>query len=213
MSHQLKTSWTVWHHSKLVKDQHWGSSMNKVCDFSTLEEFWIKSAQCFNPSAYFAAAHAFEVDGINAISVFKEGIRPEWEDPANLFGAELVCRTSLDPGLLDLYWEIIVLALIGESIDSNDSVCGCRLVDKTNKGNIMFKIEIWLRTQDLDAADNIKKRILKSLSSHGKCDTHNTPKYSKNYGIGLGLLLPSLNQKQDPKEFWATFLEELLIMD
>jgi hypothetical protein len=35
--------------------------------------------------------------------------------------------------LLDQYWDNLVLALIGEMIDDSDEVCGCRVVDKSNK--------------------------------------------------------------------------------
>ena len=34
---------------------------------------------------------------------------------------------------LDTYWENLVLALIGETIDVGDEICGCRVVDKSSK--------------------------------------------------------------------------------
>ena len=40
---------------------------------------------------------------------------------------------SFQPDQLDIYWENLVLALIGETIDDADEVCGCRVVDKSTK--------------------------------------------------------------------------------
>ena len=37
------------------------------------------------------------------------------------------------PEQLDIYWENLVLALIGETIDEGDEICGCRVVDKSAK--------------------------------------------------------------------------------
>ena len=42
-------------------------------------------------------------------------------------------RKSFQPDQLDVYWENLVLALIGETIDIGDDICGCRVVDKSSK--------------------------------------------------------------------------------
>lgn len=42
-------------------------------------------------------------------------------------------RKSFLPEQLDIYWENLVLALIGETIDEGDEICGCRVVDKSAK--------------------------------------------------------------------------------
>jgi Eukaryotic initiation factor 4E len=42
-------------------------------------------------------------------------------------------RKSFQPEQLDIYWENLVLALIGETIDEGDEICGCRVVDKSAK--------------------------------------------------------------------------------
>ena len=51
--------------------------------------------------------------------MFKKGIRPEWEDPMNRTGAEFTCRKTMQPEVLDGYWENLVLGLIGETIDAD----------------------------------------------------------------------------------------------
>jgi hypothetical protein len=44
-----------------------------------------------------------------------------------------ICRKSFTPDQLDVYWENLVLSLLGETIDDGDEVCGCRVVDKSPK--------------------------------------------------------------------------------
>ena len=40
-------------------------------------------------------------------------------------------RKLYQPDQVDIYWENLVLALIGETIDEGDEICGCRVVDKS----------------------------------------------------------------------------------
>ena len=112
-----------------------------------------------------------EVEGrtIEAFSIFKKGIRPEWEDTANRTGGELTCRKSFQPEQLDVFWENLVLALIGETIDEGDEICGCRVVDKSvGKGKgpsrCMYKLELWLRTGNGELADKLRTRMLDALT-------------------------------------------------
>jgi hypothetical protein len=111
-----------------------------------------------------------ELEGrtIDAFSVFKKGIRPEWEDPANRSGSELSFRKAMHMEQLDSYWENLVLGLIGETIDDGDEICGCRVVDKSKKGpnagRAMFRIELWLRSHNQDSAEKIKMRMIDALT-------------------------------------------------
>ena len=40
-------------------------------------------------------------------------------------------RKLFHPEQLDVFWENLVLALIGETIDEGDEICGCRVVDRS----------------------------------------------------------------------------------
>ena len=51
---------------------------------------------------------------IKAFGVFKKGIEPRWEDPANIKGSELVVSKSFNLEALNLYWENLVFGLIGK---------------------------------------------------------------------------------------------------
>ena len=97
---------------------------------------------------------------IDAFSLFKKGIKPAWEDQANKKGGELLCRKTMTVDALDTYWENLVLGLIGETVDEQDEICGCRVVDKSKKGNrMMFRLEIWTRTGNSELAERMKQRL------------------------------------------------------
>lgn len=105
---------------------------------------------------------------IDAFSLFKKGIKPAWEDPANKSGGELLCRKTMSVDALDTYWENLVLGLIGETIDEQDEICGCRVVDKSKKGNrMMFRLEIWTRSGNVKLAEDMKVRLSEVLVEGG----------------------------------------------
>ncbi|CAE7713398.1 Eif4e2, partial [Symbiodinium microadriaticum] len=106
-----------------------------------------------------------EVDDrvIRVFGLFKKGITPEWEDPANSLGSELICRSIRSLDAADVYWENLVLGSIGETIDEGDEICGCRIANvRTGKPSI--KVEVWLRTRNLEIADRIKARLLDAIT-------------------------------------------------
>jgi hypothetical protein len=134
-----------------------------------VEEFWKYWSFIPRPSeVLFDGKQHKEVDGrtIDAFSVFKKGIRPEWEDPANRTGGEFTCRKSMMPEQLDVYWENMVLGLIGETIDEGDEVCGCRVADKSKKGNsrTMFRLELWVRSSEQAVAERLRTRLCDALT-------------------------------------------------
>jgi hypothetical protein len=171
MAHQLQNTWVLWEHKQVTKQEDWKNSMREVCEFSSVEEFWKYWSFIPRPSEvlYDGKSHK-EIDGrtIDAFSVFKKGIRPEWEDPANRTGGEFTCRKTMQPEVLDIYWENLVLGLIGECIDEADDVCGCRVVDKSKKGTnrTMFRLELWVRSGSCqqEVADKLRARMADALS-------------------------------------------------
>ena len=88
---------------------------------------------------------------------------PWGEDPANKHGAELYCRKPLEPRQLDALWEAIALGCIGEVIDGGDEVVGCRVVDKSKGGRTFYRLEIWLRRDNQDIAEDVKGALVRVL--------------------------------------------------
>lgn len=105
---------------------------------------------------------------IGGFCLFKKGIKPEWEDPANATGSELVCRTLKSMAVVDIFWENLVLGLIGETIDEGDEICGARIVNKTASPKLSLKLELWLRNRNSEVGNRIKERLLDALMEGGE---------------------------------------------
>lgn len=98
VKHPLNDSWTLWY---LENDQKksWEDQQNAVYSFDTVEDFWSIYNHIVIPS---------EMSQGNDYSVFKNNIRPMWEDAANKNGGRWVLnvlkhhrRTRLDDLWLD----------------------------------------------------------------------------------------------------------------
>ncbi|CAN9083167.1 unnamed protein product [Alternaria alternata] len=90
--------------------------------------------------------------------VFKQGIRPVWEDDENKRGGKWIMR--LKKGVADRYWEDLLLALVGDQfLDAGEEFCG--FVLSVRSGEDVFSI--WTKS---DGVKNVKirdtiRRVLK----------------------------------------------------
>lgn len=105
---------------------------------------------------------------VDTFSVFKKGIHPSWEDAENKKGCEIFLRKTLSADMTDLYWENLILGILGQTIEEDDELCGCRIVDKTKKTSKdprpVHRFEVWLRTRDDSAVDKCKQRVADTLT-------------------------------------------------
>ncbi|XP_046806061.1 eukaryotic translation initiation factor 4E type 2 [Lucilia cuprina] len=62
------------------------------------------------------------------LSLFKQGIKPMWEDPANSKGGQWVIR--LRKNQIDRAWENVCMAMLGEQFLVGDEICGVVLTTK-----------------------------------------------------------------------------------
>jgi translation initiation factor 4E len=92
--------------------------------------------------------------------MFKAGIKPMWEDPANASGGKWVLTMKANPALLDRCWSWAAMALVGEELDEGDEICGI-VVSLRAK---VDRIQIWTRSkQDVEKLNGIAKRMVKIL--------------------------------------------------
>lgn len=84
VKHPLNDPWTMWY---LENDQKktWEEMQNIVYTFSMVEDFW---------SIYNHIRQPSEVSQGNDYSVFKNNIRPMWEDAANKNGGRWVLNVA-----------------------------------------------------------------------------------------------------------------------
>lgn len=82
VKHPLYNSWTLWFDNPMHKGsssakerrESWGANLYKVVSLSSVEEFWGLYNNIVPPSNLPQSANYY---------LFKEGIQPAWEDPAN----------------------------------------------------------------------------------------------------------------------------------
>ncbi|XP_050095355.1 eukaryotic translation initiation factor 4E1 isoform X1 [Anopheles aquasalis] len=142
IKHPLQHTWTLWY-LELDRSKTWAESMNKVTNFSTVEDFWSLYNHIRGPS---------EIKVGGDYMLFKSHIRPMWEDEANNRGG----RWTLNSGkhFSDKYWLDTILCLIGEAFEYSDEICGA-IVNVRQK---IDKISIWTaNSQNREAVMNIGK--------------------------------------------------------
>lgn len=160
--------------------------MFALCSFRTVEEFWKYFNHIPTPSqVFYDGEYRTKVDNktIEEYSLFKKGIEPEWGDPLNVVGGEWFCRQSFDGESLDLYWQNLVFAAIGETMEQTTGdgslsafVNGVRVVDKS-RAYPMFKLELWLSTRDPGLREQVKEK-LQELIAQGQSSSRKThPKW------------------------------------
>ncbi len=82
--------------------------------------------------------------------VFKEGIRPVWEDEENKRGGKWIMR--LKKGVVDFYWQELLMALVGDwFMEAREEVCGFVLSVRSGED----VLSIWTKN---DGGRNIKIR-------------------------------------------------------
>lgn len=90
VKHPLQFSWTMWYNEPQPRNsKEWTNNVKKILTFDTVEDFWCLFNNLYAPSRL--------VPGSN-YHLFKEGIKPEWEDPANKKGGKWICAFSRPHG-------------------------------------------------------------------------------------------------------------------
>ncbi|KAF3253219.1 hypothetical protein TWF217_007485 [Orbilia oligospora] len=99
----LRHTWVVWYRAPGTKFQDYEKSTQKIAAFSTVEEFWMIYSHLRKPRS---------LPHVSDYHLFKQGIRPVWEDHENRKGGKWIIR--LKKGVSTRYWEDLVLAIIGD---------------------------------------------------------------------------------------------------
>lgn len=115
----LQNHWTFWYDEKVQKGlEHdsYTSALKRLGEFGSVQEFW-------------RYMNHIDVNGLpngSNLRLFKSGIEPTWEDPANQAGGKYVFEVPAGLALRDA-WTYTLLALVGETFENNDSICGAVL--------------------------------------------------------------------------------------
>jgi translation initiation factor 4E len=135
-SHIFKDAWSFWFRPPLPKGMgymDYEKTLHGIATFNTAEDFFTVYSHLKRPST---------LPPVSDYHLFKDGIRPIWEDDENKKGGKWVVR--MKKGVADRYWEDLLLALLGDQFgDWSDEVCGAVLSVRNGEDTL----SIWLRTE------------------------------------------------------------------
>ncbi|KAI0259700.1 translation initiation factor eIF 4e-like domain-containing protein [Gloeopeniophorella convolvens] len=166
--HPLQHAWTVYHDTKAkipftpmsatdssypapAEAGVYEAGLTTIGEFDTVESYcryfnWLKP-----PS---------KLERNSNYHLFKSGIKPMWEDPANAHGGKWVLTMKNNPALLDQSWQWLTMALVGEELDEGDEICGA-VVSLRSK---VDRIQLWMRSKDdVEKINGIGRKFVKLL--------------------------------------------------
>ena len=137
VKHPLSNRWTLWFTKPASgKGDNWNDLLKEVITFESVEEFW----GIYNNIA--------PVSGLALKSdyhLFKEGVRPEWEDPQNKHGGKWSYQFKDKRSVnIDELWLHTMLSAIGETLEDEEDGEVMGVVVNVRKA--FFRIGVWTRT-------------------------------------------------------------------
>lgn len=140
--HSLKNSWNIFYRPPTTsRDKDYEKSIIKIGSFGSVESFWTLYTYLKCPSS---------LPTVSDYHIFKDGIRPVWEDAGNKRGGKWIIR--LKKGVADRYWEDLLLAIVGDQfMEASDEVCGAVLSVRSGED----VLSVWTK---MDGGRNIKIR-------------------------------------------------------
>uniref|UniRef100_A0ACD5TWY0 Uncharacterized protein n=1 Tax=Avena sativa TaxID=4498 RepID=A0ACD5TWY0_AVESA len=149
--HPLRRKLVLWYTRRTpgTRSQSYEDNIRKIVDFSTVESFWVCYCHLARPSS---------LPSPTDLHLFKEGVRPLWEDPANRSGGKWIIRFK--KAVSARFWEDLVLVLVGDQLDYSDDVCGVVLSCRFNEDIL----SVWNRNASdhqavMTLRDSIKRHL------------------------------------------------------
>eukprot|EP00915_Cephaloidophora_sp_WS-2016_P003449 GHVH01004619.1.p1 GENE.GHVH01004619.1~~GHVH01004619.1.p1 ORF type:complete len:251 (+),score=38.32 GHVH01004619.1:32-784(+) len=178
---KLDHSWVLWEQVVPQHNRSYGAkyecNLKEIAKFNCIQEFWCLWDHLPQPSELMMNKKMIS-DGpetrqiVDAIMIFKEGIRPMWEDDRNQSGGlfEYKFRPNMQ-GIshahIDEFWNNLVVAIVGGCIDPHGMITGVRLVDKlSSKGAGFLRMEVWFSNfADETNRFNLKNAVETAIST------------------------------------------------
>ncbi|XP_046859178.1 eukaryotic translation initiation factor 4E-like [Xenia sp. Carnegie-2017] len=153
--HPLQNKWAWWFF-KNDKSKNWEENLRLITTFDTVEDFW---------AIYNHIKNAAKLQSGCDYSVFKDGIKPMWEDDKNKQGGRWLVNTNRNQrNDLDRMWLETLLCLVGEAFDDySDQVCGTVVQIRPK----MDKLAVWTGNAKDEHANLTIGRVLKTRLQMG----------------------------------------------
>eukprot|EP00750_Incisomonas_marina_P007316 INCI14798.1.p1 GENE.INCI14798.1~~INCI14798.1.p1 ORF type:complete len:230 (-),score=27.67 INCI14798.1:164-784(-) len=181
--HPLRSSWVAWEQYD-TDGNDYADEMEEIVDFSTVEGFWrffenfpkmseILFDGMTKKQLRRVVGKQAQSEGniIRALSVFKKGVRPEWEAKGNAGGGFFALKRLNNLRQLDALYEALAVGVVGGSADRHNVINGIRVVDKSARGRCNYKLEIWLAGCSQIALDETRENLgelLQAAVPHSK---------------------------------------------
>ncbi|XP_075868465.1 eukaryotic translation initiation factor 4E-1A-like isoform X1 [Nelusetta ayraudi] len=150
IKHPLQNKWALWFF-KNDKSKTWQANLRLISKFDTVEDFWALYNHIQLSSNLMSGCD---------YSLFKDGIKPMWEDDRNRRGGRWLITLSKQQRKSDLdrFWLETLLCLVGEAFDDfSDDVCGA-VINVRTKGD---KIAVWTTNYENKEAITHIGRVVK----------------------------------------------------
>lgn len=175
----LACTWAIWEQAQQTKEETkthaYSDATHLVASFNTVKGFWKYWNHLPQPSELldgkmFVRGTAEARKTVDALMVFRDGVKPEWEDSTNATGGhfQFQLKQNLGGGLIDEYWNNIVLGMLGGTIEPADMITGVRLVDKlgNRRSPGSVRIEVWFANfEDTDKVDKLQSSLEKCMAT------------------------------------------------
>jgi len=171
----LRYKWTIWEQiMQDAKASQYSDATHKVSSFSTVLDFWRIWDLLPQPSLLLEQKWVRKHDDgeriIDALMIFRDGVRPEWEDEKNAKGGhfQYSLKPNIPPGQIDEFWNNLVLGLVGSTIEPANMLMGVRLVDKLSgpRAANSIRIEVWFTNyEDSRSVNLLKKNVERCMNT------------------------------------------------
>ncbi|KAI1745853.1 translation initiation factor eIF4e [Xylaria scruposa] len=133
-SHPLRDTWVFWYRPPITKANgyiEYDKTLHAMMSVKSAEEFWLAYSHLKRPSS---------LPTVSDYHLFKDGVRPIWEDEENKHGGKWILR--LKKGVADRYYEDLIMACVGDQFgEESDEICGIVLSMRNGED----VLSIWTR--------------------------------------------------------------------
>lgn len=147
--HKLQYTYCLWFAKKgSHRASEYGKSLHFIGRCATVEQWWSLYCHLVRPSV---------LKPYRKLHLFKNGIKPMWEDPQNVRGGKWVIR--LRKHRVDRAWENVCMAMLGEQFLVGGEICGIVLSTQYPED----LLSIWNRTANDFASTNRIRDVLRRI--------------------------------------------------
>lgn len=146
-------AWVLWEKQAVQSGgtEGYAKATRPIATINNVRDFWLAFLALPQPSEVLEGGKiSREGHHIDTLMFFREGVRPEWEDVRNKHGGHF--QFQFKPGAVvnsptqvDEYWNNLIIAVFGGSLQGSERITGIRFVDKMSATarQACVRIEVW----------------------------------------------------------------------